>query len=160
MEYVTISKFAEIAGVTPQAVYRRLKTDLAPYSKEENGIKLVNTDALELFTAKQLASKSSREEYLEKEVEKLTADIAAKQQIINDLTSQLAAFNEKSLEIMDRQSTQFQQLLAIQQTSYQQLINVLNPPKEVENDKQDFSTRETTVNKRGLLKRLFSSRHD
>lgn len=145
MEFITIAEFAERAGVTPQAVYKRLKTDLEPFVKVENGVKLINQEALELYRDKQQVKQSAQEAFLQAEVERLAAELEIKQQTINELNNKFVEQNAKLLEMLERQTNQFQLLLAHQQTSSQQLINALNPPKEVEEVEQP-------VKKLGLFK--------
>ena len=48
-EYFTISKFAEMANVSRQAVYRRIDKDLKNYVIHENGIMKISKDALMFF---------------------------------------------------------------------------------------------------------------
>ncbi len=48
-EFLTISEFATKAGVSRQAVYKQLTTKLTNYVKVDNGKKLINKEALELF---------------------------------------------------------------------------------------------------------------
>lgn len=156
MEYLSVSDFAEAAGVTPQAIYKRIKSDLAPYAKTENGVKLISKDALNLFTSKQQLSQTA---FLQSEVERLTAELESKQQIITSLNVQISAQNEKLLEILDRQATQFQMLLAHQQTSFQQLSNLLNPPKEEQPTDNELTTDTQPVKKPSLFKRIFTKSH-
>lgn len=159
MEYITISKFAEKAGVTPQAIYKRLTTDLAPYLKVENGVKLLNEDGLELYTEKQLVKQSVQEKLLQEEVERLKAELESKQLLINELYRQKDELNEKMLDILDKQTSQFQQLLAFQQNGFQQLVSALQPPKEVETNKPTVEMVEQPVDNPSLLRRLFPRRN-
>ena len=159
MDYLTVTEFAEKVGVTPQAIYKRIKGDLAPYVKIENGVKLIQQSALELFTVKQQVSQPSNEDFLKSEVERLTAELQVKEQIINELNNKFSQQSEKLLEILDRQTTQFQLLLAYQQTSTQQLINALTPPEPVEPIEEHLPTIVEPVKKQGLLKRLFTKSH-
>lgn len=46
-EYLTIKKFAEVAGVSTQSVYKRLATSLQPYVKEVANQKVLNIQALQ-----------------------------------------------------------------------------------------------------------------
>lgn len=48
-KYFTISKFAEMANVSRQAVYRRVDKDLKNYVIHENGIMKISEDALMFF---------------------------------------------------------------------------------------------------------------
>lgn len=50
-KYFTISKFAEMANVTRQAVYRRIDKDLKEFVVEENGVKKISVNALQLFNS-------------------------------------------------------------------------------------------------------------
>ncbi len=52
VDNLTAAEFAELAGVSRQAVYRRINSpELAPFIRLENGSKLINTAALPLFSA-------------------------------------------------------------------------------------------------------------
>lgn len=48
-KYFTISKFAEMANVSRQAVYRRIDKDLKNYVINENGVMKISKDALMFF---------------------------------------------------------------------------------------------------------------
>ena len=48
-EYLTIKEFADIAGVSKQAVYQRLTGTLKPYVNIKDGVKYLNIRALELY---------------------------------------------------------------------------------------------------------------
>ena len=48
-KYFSISKFAEMANVTRQAVYRRIEKDLKNYVINENGVMKISKDALMFF---------------------------------------------------------------------------------------------------------------
>lgn len=49
MEWLSVKDFAELAGVTQQAVYKRLPNIEQQFVKVESGKKLVSTEALGLF---------------------------------------------------------------------------------------------------------------
>lgn len=49
MERMTITDFAAAAGVSRQAIYKRLDKDLAPYCQTVDGKKLLDAAALSLF---------------------------------------------------------------------------------------------------------------
>lgn len=48
-KYFSISKFAEMANVSRQAVYRRIEKDLKNYIINENGVMKISKDALMFF---------------------------------------------------------------------------------------------------------------
>ena len=48
-KYFTISKFAEMANVSRQAIYRRIEKDLKNYVINENGVMKISKDALMFF---------------------------------------------------------------------------------------------------------------
>ena len=48
-KWLTVSQFARLAGVSPQTIYKQLSTRLSTHSKQENGSKYINSDALQLF---------------------------------------------------------------------------------------------------------------
>lgn len=50
-DYMTIAEFADAAGVSRQAIYKRLSTDLQPFVKVDNGKKYLNSKALQLFNS-------------------------------------------------------------------------------------------------------------
>lgn len=122
MEYITIAEFAERAGVTPQAVYKRLKTDLEPFLKVENGVKLLNADALELYTP---TTQSKREKELLARIEELEVENQRLKEENHSLLVKLTANNDKLLELLENQ-----QILLAQNQQVQQ--SLLNPPATVE----------------------------
>ena len=50
-KYFSVSQFAEMANVTRQAVYRRIDKDLKEFVVEENGVKKISVNALQLFNS-------------------------------------------------------------------------------------------------------------
>lgn len=53
---LTIQEFARQAGVTSQAVYKRLKTDLKEFATIDNGRKCIDDAALQLFQKPETAA--------------------------------------------------------------------------------------------------------
>ncbi len=68
-EYVSIAKFAEMAGITKQAVYQRLNKDLSTYVKVDGKVKMVSTAALSLFAVKLNVKEQPIESLVEQAVE-------------------------------------------------------------------------------------------
>lgn len=50
--FYTVPEFAELAGVSKQAVYQRIKKDLKGYTRKEAGVTVISRDALELVGSK------------------------------------------------------------------------------------------------------------
>lgn len=52
---ITVKEFARAAGVSTQAVYSRLQSDLQQFARVENGKKTIDSAALELFKKQESA---------------------------------------------------------------------------------------------------------
>lgn len=61
-QWLTVKEFAAEAGVTVQAVYSRLETNLKGYLKEENGRKYINSDAFKHIRIKADSSNSFKDD--------------------------------------------------------------------------------------------------
>lgn len=158
MEYLTISKFAERAGVTPQAIYKRVKADLAPFTKEENGIKLVSEEALELFRYTQQVKFEMREQELLEKISELENLVQSLTQDKLDLLSKIAETNTNLLEILNKQTQQqenFQILLAQNNLVYSNLTKLLTTSEEVQDSCSEV---ELKTKKPSLLSKLFSKK--
>lgn len=158
MEYLTISKFAERAGVTPQAIYKRVKADLAPFTKEENGIKLVSEEALELFKYTQQVKFEMREQELLEKISELENLVQSLTQDKLDLLSKIAETNTNLLEILNKQTQQqenFQILLAQNNLVYSNLTKLLTTKTEVEDSSYQV---EDKPKKPSLIVKLFSKK--
>ena len=44
---MTVKELAEAAGVSTQAIYKRLRTDLQPFVKDDNGKRMIDSSALD-----------------------------------------------------------------------------------------------------------------
>ena len=116
-EYLTIAEFAKQAGVTRQAVYKRLSTDLFEFTKVDNGTKLINSKALRLYGAEPLSTELTHTftdlaTYFDKQNEKfdrlidvLEADNAKLHQELDVKNRQIAAQN-KQIEDLTRLTDQ------------------------------------------------------
>lgn len=148
MEYLSVSDFAEAAGVTPQAIYKRIKSDLAPFTKQTPNGKTVSTEALKLFRVDSAIDNTAKIEALEKENESL-------RKLNTELNQRFIEQNEKLLEILANQAKQaenYQILLAQNQQLTQQLLAPPEPVEPVEESKQP-------VKKPSLFKRIFTKSH-
>lgn len=48
-QWLTVTEFAKLAGVTTQAIYKKTQTGLKPYTKQRNGKKFISSKGLVLF---------------------------------------------------------------------------------------------------------------
>lgn len=97
MEYLSVKDFAKLAGVTKQAVYQRLNTDLSSFVKLENGKKCIAKDALQLFQSN--SSKGDQESLIVKAYES-TLTVLKSQLEVKDL--QIKALNDRLEEMSKR----------------------------------------------------------
>ena len=113
LEYLSIADFAEIAGISKQAVYARIKKDLAPYTQIIGGQKYISSAALSYFQSAEITEtviqdKKQRQEektgntagtaYLLKQLEEKDRLIAKQQELIEDQSSQIKILQKHNME--------------------------------------------------------------
>ena len=141
--YISIADFAKEAGVSKQAVYSRQKSqDLNKFIKLENGKKLINTKALELFNKS--SSQSSFNQFNQVE------------QGLESTEREYIEFLKKQIEELQRDKQELYRLLDQQQQLTAQAnatIKKLQAPKEeasiIQQERQERK-------KPGFFARLFS----
>lgn len=125
-----VRDFAERVGVSRQAIYHRIKRDLAPYAKLQNGETLISIEALKLFDSKTTndlsnsqsneqsnlqsnfdTSKTSPTETI-KHISEQASELERKQIEIEQLRAQLAVKDKQ----IDTLTTSLDRLLTINQT--------------------------------------------
>lgn len=178
-EYINIAKFAEMAGVTKQAVYQRLNKDLLNYVKVDGKIKMISTAALPLFSLKLNSSERSIKasveqeveqesvkleqenvqvesdnlkliEYFKGEVERLNRKIEEKDNIIAKKDEIIIGYANKFAALAEREQ---QLTLNAQQLHAQSLLDEPVSPNDAE-DGEDAQT-ETVEEKPSFWGRLF-----
>lgn len=77
VEYYTAPEFAELAGVSKQAVYQRVKKDLAGYTVKRDGVTLISAEALPLVGGKGKVDQPEQVKFIE---EKSEVDKAVEQE--------------------------------------------------------------------------------
>ena len=102
MDLFTIAEFAEKVGVTPQAIYKRLATDLAPFLLVENNTKKLKAEALELFKTSIASKQTNREQELLERIAELESLVASLTQDKIDLLSKSAEDKEKLWQFAER----------------------------------------------------------
>lgn len=97
-EYISIQEFANKSGLSRQAVYRKLDKEWGKYYKEENGKKLISTEALN-------------------EIFKNKADTEVSQKVVPELQVSLCDSLLGQLKIKDEQIKNLTQAVLDSQTS-------------------------------------------
>lgn len=97
IEYLTVAEFAERAGVTKQAVYKRLNNQLQKYVIEQNGRKLIKSSALnDLYSDVSQAKSQPVVQPLNNQlIELFKAEKEEKQKIIDMLLQEKSALQMK-----------------------------------------------------------------
>lgn len=173
--YISIAEFADRAGVTKQAIYKRIKAaDFAPYVKEKDGKKTVSEAALTLFQQDQTAPAGTKQqdataghlleriseqadtiEEQRKEIEYLRELLKSSDERNSSLTQHLMESQNKQLELQKN----YQILLGSQNP----LLNAVNQPVEGETEiKQEEQPKskqgEKTEERTSFFSKLF--KHD
>lgn len=145
--YISIADFAKEAGVSKQAVYSRLKSqDLNKFIKLENGKKLINTKALELF------NKSSGQSSFNNQVEQGLE--STEREYIEALKKQIEELQRDKQELY-RLLDQQQQLTAQANATIKQL-QLQAPKEEASIIQQEQQQERQEPKKQGFFARLFS----
>lgn len=129
-DYLTVLEFAAAAGITKQAVYKRIKQDLAPYVKEQDGKKTISKEALKLFAKEEPAEAAQgpteATSLLLDRIEEQADTIKAQQQEIEYLRGMLKSADERNntltAHLIESQNKQLEL-----QKNYQLLLGAQNP---------------------------------
>ena len=163
-KYITIAEFAEIVGVSKQAVYKRIARDLEPYVKTIDGSKRISLAATALFQSSSPvdSNQCSQQEpepgnvsYLLKLLESKDKIIAQQAEQIKDLQSQLFKQADSLTEILKTQTRlqeNFQVLLGQQQKRLEGENSVEPVEQPQENIEQPV---DSTQKKNSIFSRLF-----
>lgn len=109
-EYITIKKFSKMAGVTYQAIYKRLDTNLKPYVKKVEGKVLLDTQALEEFYSTEVKKEKStvQSEVEKNENPKIIIELLKTQMEITN--KQIGTMNEQITVLKDQLSQKDKQI--------------------------------------------------
>lgn len=104
-QYLSVKEFAQAAGVSVQAVYKRLSKDLEPFVKEVEGRKVIDKRALKEVYGKdqeELEEKVDNDliNVLLNQINLLTNELNQKNSEINELHRLLE--NEQKLRLVDK----------------------------------------------------------
>ncbi len=115
-EWLTISEAAAETGITPQAIYKRLKTTLNPYYKEQGGRKLLHRDALEVLKAPNVKPGKVEPIYT-------TGLLNLTRQTIETLQDQLTKKDNQITALLDELTAKNEQIKALNEGLTQALTN-------------------------------------
>lgn len=122
-ELLTVQEFAEKAGVSVQAVYKRLNNSLNPYIQLVEGRKMIKLSALSDVYGVEVEqpikpfvqpiqpsiqpelnkeNSSSEADFLRKQVEQLQAELSAERQHSRELAEKIAELAEKVVVLTDQ----------------------------------------------------------
>ena len=126
-QYLSVKEFAQAAGVSVQAVYKRLLNGLEPFVKEVEGRKVIDKRAL-----KEVYGKVDNDliNVLMDQINLLTNELNQKNSEINELHRLLE--NEQKLRLVDKS---------------------VSEPEEVESDQEENP--EESVSKKSWWRRIF-----
>ena len=136
-KYFSISKFAEMANVSRQAIYRRIEKDLKNYVINENGVMKISKDALMFFG---------------------NSDSTIVQEKHSDM---MMIYNEqmaKNEELIETNVALLSNLVRSQNEKIEKIDNLLNTINELNNTIKDMQKTidKLSDKKKPLFKRLFS----
>lgn len=144
-EYISIAEFAKRAGVSKQAIYKRLSTDLSTELKEVENQKMLKVSALSRFGVNQVEQPFNQ---VDQPVDSLSKGI------IDLLREELEAKN-KQLEAKDKQIEQMQRLIDQQQQLHAASLKALPSGSMQQREEQSA---EAAAQKRGFLAKLFAKK--
>lgn len=108
-EYLSIKEFANLAGISRQAVYKQLNNQLTPYLKVIDGKKMLDKSGLELFD-KQDNCKPVDNDFANQLVNQLTTELTEKGQQLKEKDKQISE-KDKQIAEKDKQLAALQKLL-------------------------------------------------
>lgn len=155
MELLTIAEFAEKVGLTKQAIYKRLETDLAPFLVVENGTKKLKAEALELYKVPLENKQAGREQELLERIAELESRVAVLTQEKIDLLTKSAEDKEKLWSFAERLA-QIQENSQVLLAQNNQVVSSLMQPNSTQIETStEVEKVELNSNKQGFLSWLF-----
>lgn len=128
-DFLSVVEFAAAAGVSKQAIYKRLSKDIAPYVTEQDGKKVISKEALKLFEKEpEPAAPAPKEQpnLLLDRIDEQAETIKEQKQEIEYLRSMLKSADERNntltAHLIESQNKQLEL-----QKNYQLLLGAQNP---------------------------------
>lgn len=144
-QYITVAEFAAEAGVSRQAVYKRLASDLAPFTRTEAGKRLIDRAALDLFSPQEdpgqpQAEAQDKDREIERqreEIQDLRQQVKTLQSHVMTQSTELTRLADKLTEILTQQGQlqeNYQILLGQHQKMLEGISAHFNAPGAVSTD--------------------------
>ena len=132
MEKITVSQYAKIKGITPQAVYKQLNNQLKEFLIVENGKKYISTSALEENEELNQVDNHFKQPLNQVDNHFLISQIEEKDKTIQTLLEQI-----NSLQLQNERLTQFannsQYIMAMSnKKEFKKLLKAQNQENEQE----------------------------
>ena len=137
-EFISIADFAKRAGVSRTYIYKSLSTRLAPFYKQVDGQKMLNTSALSMFDVNNIVNKEVNKETGGDTLMSLV-EILQEQQ--KTLKAELDIKNEQ-IKALNMQTSQQLQLI-----DQQQKLQAISEKKRLEANPEPVRTQETLLNR-------------
>ena len=132
-EFYTVAEFAELCGVSKQAVYKRLNNSLKEFTRVENGQKVIAAAAFPLFKGQEVKQPNNQQvddveqqglipffqkqiEEKDRLIESLHNDLSIANKRIADMSMELAELMKQSQEL-----TRNTQVLLLKETEVKAL---------------------------------------
>lgn len=93
--YYSVQEFAELAGVSKQAVYERIKRDLRGYTRKEFGRTMISGEALQFVGNKEESSESSGLMFELEEKSSKDEGLEQERQSINQINQEINQLNQE-----------------------------------------------------------------
>lgn len=177
-EYINVTEFAERAGVSKQAVYKRMKKDLNQFTQMVDGVACINIGALELFHVDKVDKNEEKSNEQPTTIDNLVEQLQRELEYKNKLIDELKEENFKQSEHSRQQSGELielikqnnklqentQVLLAKQQENVQLLqqaqikaqeVEIQEQSEEVATVQQEEPPKVEDAPKKGLFARMF-----
>jgi len=129
-EYLSTQEFADRVGLTYQAIYKRLDTNLKSYVKEVQGKKVLNIQALEQFNMPIPEEFQKKEELAPSPTESLDLLIGMLNSQLETLNSQLE-MKDKQISEKDKQLSEKDKFLSDMNERLKETVNVLQTQQNI-----------------------------
>ena len=137
-KYLSIKEFAAAAGVSNKAIYQQLSGRLKEYCKVEHGVKMLDSEALQVFYADNIQDLNQVSSQVESSLESQeNNEVTALKMLIDELKQDKEDLKKdkeqliKDKEDLKQEALKWQQLLADERNKVKLLEAAAKPVEEV-----------------------------